>query len=192
MKKSNSASFRNFRALKPSAISPVVISTDLIERRILLIRGQKVMLDRDLAQIYQVKPIRLREQVKRNISRFPNDFMFQLTEGEAQSMVSQNAIPSRKHLGGSLPYVFTEHGVAMLSSVLNSESAVQINIFIMRAFVKLREALATNKHLARKIEDIERQQKEQGERLEIVCKVVRQLMESPKKPNRTIGFRAAV
>jgi hypothetical protein len=102
-----------------------LIPAEVIERKIYLIRGHKVMLDKDLAVLYGVKPIRLREQVKRNIRRFPNDFMFQLDENEIDFMVSQNAIPSRKYLGGSQPYVFTEQGVAMLSSVLNSERAVQ-------------------------------------------------------------------
>ena len=102
-----------------------LVPEEVIERKIFMIRGHKVMLDRDLAELYGVKPIRLREQVKRNIHRFPEDFMFQLTEKEAKSMVSQNAIPSWKHFGGYLPYVFTEQGVAMLSSVLNSERAIQ-------------------------------------------------------------------
>jgi len=100
-----------------------LIPVEMIGRKIYLIRGEKVMLDKGLAFLYGVKPIRLREQVKRNIKRFPEDFMFQLNEYEINSMVSQNAIPSRKHLGGHNPYVFTEQGVAMLSSMLNSERA---------------------------------------------------------------------
>jgi hypothetical protein len=105
-----------------------LIPVEVIESKIHLIRGQKVMLDKDLAAIYGIKPIRLREQVKRNLTRFPEDFMSHLNKEEINVMVSQNAIPSRKHLGGYEPYVFTEQGVAMLSSILNSEQAIKINI----------------------------------------------------------------
>jgi hypothetical protein len=104
------------------------VPAEVIERKILFIRGQKIMLDKDLAFLYGVKPIRLREQVKRNLKRFPDDFMFQLADKEIDFVVSQNAIPSRKHLGGYNPYVFTEQGVAMLATVLNSERAIQVNI----------------------------------------------------------------
>jgi hypothetical protein len=133
-----------------------LLTPEFIARHIYLIRGQKVMLDTDLAELYGVKAIRLREQVKRNRERFPSDFMIQLTEAEVDRMVSQNAIPSRQHLGGYLPYVFTQEGVAMLSSVLRSERAVQVNITIMRAFVRLREMLASNRDLARKLEVLEK------------------------------------
>src|SRR5437667_3572516 len=104
------------------------VSIQLIERRIYLIQGQKVMLDRDLAELYQVKPIALRQQVKRNLDRFPEDFMFQLSEKEADLLVSQSVIPSKQSLGGYLPYVFTQEGVAMLSSVLRSKRAIQVNV----------------------------------------------------------------
>lgn len=105
------------------------------------------MLDRDLAELYGVKPIRLREQVKRNLKRFPSNFMFLLTEKETEIMVSQNAIPSKKHLGGRLPYVFTEHGVLMLANILKSDAAVQMSIRIIEIFVKLRELLLTHKEI---------------------------------------------
>ncbi|MCX5750663.1 MAG: ORF6N domain-containing protein [Candidatus Saganbacteria bacterium] len=124
-----------------------ILPIERIENKIFLIRGEKVMLDRDLAKLYGVKAIRLREQVKRNKARFPEEFMFQLTHQEAEILVSQNAIPSRKHLGGSLPYAFTEHGVAMLSSILRSERAIKISILIVKTFVKLRRILATHKEL---------------------------------------------
>lgn len=129
-----------------------------IERRIYTIRGVQVMLDRDLAELYGVKPIRLREQVKRNSNRFPEDFMFQNSEDEVDYMVSQNAIPSRKHLGGTLPYVFTEQGVAGISGVLTSTRAVEINIVIMRTFVKMRQFLADNANLFMRLESIEKRQ----------------------------------
>ena len=159
-----------------------------IENKILLLRGLKVMLDRDIAELYGVKPIRLREQVKRNRKRFPEDFMFQLTTEEADILVSQNAIPSKKHLGGYLPYAFTEQGVAMLSTVLNSERAIMVNIKIMRTFTKLRGILTTHKDLQRKIEDMESKYDEQ---FKIVFEAIRQLLEPPpvpEKPKGRIGF----
>lgn len=144
------------------------------------------MLDKDLAVLYGVKPIRLREQVKRNIKRFPDDFMFQLNDQEIDIMVSQNAIPSRKHLGGYQPYVFTEQGVAMLATVLNSERAVHANIAIMRAFVKLRQMLASNTELARKLDALE---KKYDAQFKIVFDAIRQLM-TPQVPKKgQIGFR---
>ena len=102
--------------------------------RIITLRGEQVMLDRDLAELYGVKPIRLREQMKRNKERFPLDFMFQLTEAEVEIMVSQNAIPSRRHLGGALPYAFTEQGIYMLASVFKSPKAIEVNISIIRTY----------------------------------------------------------
>ena len=111
--------------------------SEAIHEKIYTIRNTQIMLDRDIALLYEVKPIRLREQVQRNIDRFPEDFMFRLSEAEADFMVSQNAIPSKKHLGGSLPYVFTEQGVASLSGVLRSSRATEIHIKIMRAFEEM-------------------------------------------------------
>ena len=113
------------------------------------------MLGRDLAVLYGVKPIALRQQVKRNPKRFPNDFAFVLTHQEVAILLSQSVIPSRRSLGGFLPYVFTEHGVAMLSSVLRSERAVEMNVAIMRAFIRLREMIAAHKDLAERIEKLE-------------------------------------
>jgi len=148
------------------------------------------MLDKDLAALYGVKPIRLREQVKRNLLRFPEDFMFQLNEEEINAMVSQNAIPSRKHLGGYEPYVFTEQGVAMLSSILNSEQAIKINIAIMRAFVKLREFLSSNKELAAKLSLLERKIEKHDEEISAIFGAIRQLMSPPEtKKKGAIGFR---
>ena len=133
-----------------------LIPQEIIQNRIFFIRGVKIMLDKDLAALYGVKPIRLREQVKRNLRRFPPDFMFQLNEKEAAAMVSRNAIPSKQHLGGHLPYAFTEHGILMLSSVLNSERAVEANIQIMRTFTKLRQLMLKHSDLRRKIEAMEK------------------------------------
>lgn len=135
-----------------------LILADDIQRHIYTIRGVQVMLDRDLAAFYEVKPIRLREQVKRNSKRFPPDFMFQLTEDEVEFMVSQNAIPSRQQLGGSLPLVFTEQGVATISSVLTSDRAIEVNIYIMRAFVAIRRFLLANAQIFQRLDTIEKRQ----------------------------------
>lgn len=135
-----------------------IIKPEEIQNSIYTIRGIQIMLDKDLAVFYDVKPIRLREQVKRNINRFPADFMFQLTEDEVEFMVSQNAIPSKQHLGGSLPYVFTEQGVAAISSVLTSERAVEVSIQIIRAFVAMRRFMLANAQVFQRLDIIERKQ----------------------------------
>ena len=166
----------------------MIIPQEVIEKRIYLIRGQKVMLDKDLAILYKVKPIRLREQVRRNIKRFPVDFMFQLNEKEIGFMVSQNAIPSRKHLGGYCPYMFTEQGVAMLSSVLKSERAIQVNIAIMRAFVRIRKILSTHKKLACKLNELERKIEKHDKKIQSIFDAIRQLMSPPEKQTNRIGF----
>jgi ORF6N domain. len=157
-----------------------------IEHRIYSIRGHKVMLDRELADLYGVKTIALRQQVKRNKTRFPKDFLFQLSKREAEALVSQNVIPSRRSLGGSLPYAFTEQGVAMLSSVLTSRRAVQVNIAIMRAFVKLREILSSHKKLGSKLQALE---KKYDYQFKEVFESIYELMQPPANPRqRKIGF----
>jgi len=132
-----------------------IIEEQSIQNKIYSLRGLQIILDRDLAELYDVKPIRLREQVKRNINRFPEDFMFQLTETEVALMVSQNAIPSKQHLGGSLPYAFTEQGVASISSVLTSQVAIEIHIKIMRAFVAMRKFLSFNASIFERLEALD-------------------------------------
>jgi hypothetical protein len=144
-------------------VENAIIIKDDIQSRIYTIRGVQVMLDKDLAIFYGAKPIRLREQVKRNIKRFPTDFMFQLTEEEVDLMVSQNAIPSKQSLGGSMPYVFTEQGVASISSVLTSERAIEVNIKIMRAFVAMRRFIASNAEVFQRLGAVERKQIEHKE-----------------------------
>ena len=161
------------------------VPPERIERSILLIRGQKVMLSVHLAELYDVETRALNQAVKRNIIRFPQDFMFQLSEAEAQQLVSQNVIPHKKYFGGSLPYAFTEQGVAMLSSVLNSETAIKVNIEIMRAFVRLRRMLASHADLARKLEALE---KKYDAQFKVVFDAIRQLMATPEPKKRPIGF----
>lgn len=174
-------------SLSPASQLPVPV--ELIERRIRLIRGHKVMLDRCLAELYQVRAIALRQQVKRNAKRFPPDFMFQLTAQEAEALVSQNVIPSRRSFGGSLPFAFTEQGVAMLSSVLKSERAIEVNVAIMRAFVKLREVMATHKELALKIEALERKYKYHDDEIRVIFEAIKKLLEPQPTPGkRRIGF----
>ena len=165
----------------------IVLTQNSIERRIFLIRGQKVMIDRDIALLYGVKPIALRQQVKRNMDRFPKDFMFQLKVGEVEILVSQNVIPSRQSLGGTMPYAFTEQGIAMLSSVLTSKQAVQVNIQIMRTFSKLRELMATHKDLRQKIEELE---KKYDQQFAVVFDAIKRLMICPNEAYKKtkIGF----
>ena len=164
----------------------VTSSAGLIERAILLVRGHKVMLDADLATLYQVPVKRLNEQVARNRDRFPEDFMFQLSDAEHANLRSQFATASSWGGRRSPPYAFTEQGVAMLSSVLHSPRAVRVNIEIMRAFVRLREMLQTNKELARKLDALETKYDSQ---FKVVFQAIRELMTPPPKPRKQIGFR---
>jgi len=165
-----------------------LVLAEKIESRIVIIRGERMMMDQDLAELYNVSTGRLNEQVKRNIRRFPGDFMIQLTRKEFENLKSQFAISS---WGGTrkLPYAFTEQGVAMLSSVLHSERAIQVNIAIIRAFVKLRQILSRNKELARKIKQLEGKVKKHDEEIHAIFEVIHQLMTPPEKPKRRIGFR---
>ena len=161
-----------------------LVPMERIERAIILVRGEKVMLSDELAKLYQVEPRVLIQAVKRNLQRFPVDFMFQLTAEEWENLKSQFVISS---WGGirTPPYAFTEQRVAMLSSVLNSERAVAVNIGIMRAFVKLRQMLSSNAELARKLESLE---KKYDAQFKVVFDAIRQLMSPPAKPKREIGF----
>jgi hypothetical protein len=167
-----------------------LIPAERIEKAILLIRGQKVLLDRDLASLYGVQVKVLNQAVKRNLSRFPDDFMFVLTAEEAESLRSQT-VTSKSGRGGRryLPYAFTEQGVAMLSTVLNSERAIEVNIAIMRAFVRLRGIMSTHKGLARKLDELERKLGEHDEKFQVVFEAIRQLMVPPAAPPKPrIGF----
>ena len=174
------------------------ILIERVGRKILLIRGHKVMLDSDLAELYGVTTKRLNEQVRRNMSRFPSDFMFQLTSEEGKSLRSQAAIlnlrsqfaTSSSGYGGRryLPLVFTEQGVAMLSSVLNSERAIQVNIVIMRVFVKLKQVLTTHRTLARKLAELERRLEGHDQHIQSLFDAIRQLMITPEPSRRRIGF----
>ena len=168
----------------------IIAPVPLIEQKIHLVRGRKVMLDSDLAELYQVPTKHLNQAVKRNLRRFPADFAFILTNQEVESLRSQIAT-SNKGRGGSrfLPYAFTEHGVVMLSSVLRSERATQINIAIVRSFIHLREMLAAHKDLAARIEKLESGQTDQASIITLLVKEIRTLKILPEPPRNPIGFR---
>jgi phage regulator Rha-like protein len=164
-----------------------LVLPEVVESKILFIRGKKVMLDHDLAALYQVQTKVLNQAVKRNSKRFPDDFMFQLTAEESQEFLrSQFVTLKRGQHFKYLPYVFTENGVAMLSTVLTSERAIQVNIQIMRTFTRLREVLATHQELRRKIEQIE---KKYDSQFKVVFDAIRQLMAPPEPKKRKIGFQ---
>jgi hypothetical protein len=167
----------------------IVIPDEVIIGKIYHIRKQKVMLDRDLAELYDIKAIRLREQVKRNIDRFPENFMFQLTEKEVELKVSQKAIPSRQHLGGTLPYVFTEHGVLQLSNVLNSGRAVQVSITIIEVFIKMREMLLSQSDILLQLAQMRKTIDGQEDRVDMIYNYLMQFIEQSKKPRNEVDFK---
>ncbi len=167
---------------------PTATPTEAIQNKIFLIRGQKVMLDRDLAELYQVKTGNFNKAVLRNLDRFPSDFMFRLNKKEAENLRFHFGISS---WGGRryLPYAFTEQGIAMLSGILNSKRAVQVNIAIMRTFVKLREIISTHKALAYKFEQLARKVGRHDKEIAVIFEAIRRLMEPPaEQPKRKIGF----
>jgi hypothetical protein len=167
-----------------------IVPIEVIENNIYLIRGQKVMLDRDLAILYGMETRALKQAVKRNENRFPVDFMFILTKEELNLLVSQNVIPSKSYFGGAEPYVFTEHGILMLSSVLNSQKAIDVNIRIMRAFIKLRAVIAAHKELAGKLSELERKYEGHDVNIQQIFNAIKLLMKPPMKHSKRIGFRA--
>lgn len=166
----------------------LVIPIEVVTQRIFFIRGQKVMLDADLAELYGISTKRLNEQVRRNTDRFPSDFSFQLTKEEKDEVVANCDHLSGLRFSSNSPYAFTEHGVAMLSSVLRSPRAVQMNILIIRAFIKIREILASNKDLAGKIEELEREQKLQNKHINSIYSILERLITEPVKPKTPMGF----
>ncbi|MGI8918366.1 MAG: ORF6N domain-containing protein [Pyrinomonadaceae bacterium] len=177
-------------AKKSLSTSSLTVSVQIIERKIYRIRGHKVMVDVDLAELYGVPTKRLNEQVRRNRKRFPKDFMFQLTTIEAEALRSQIAT-SKTGRGGRryLPYAFTEQGVAMLSSVLNSERAIEVNIAIMRTFVKLRLMLESNEELNRKFAAVIRKLATHDKYFQVVFDELNKLTERPAPSGRQIGFK---
>jgi len=172
-----------------TGVEGTIIPEEIVINKIYYLRKEKVMLDRDLAELYGVKAIRLREQVKRNPLRFPEHFMFQLNEQEVELMVSQNAIPSKKQLGGTLPYAFTEHGILMLANVLKSERAIKVSIKIIELFVKLREFFVSHAELKLELERIKLKIENQDKNIEVVFSYIDELMKQKKQPRTQIGFQ---
>jgi len=171
------------------AKTKALVKVGKIQQRILLIRGEKVIIDADLAEAYGVPTRRLNEQVKRNKERFPEDFMFQLSADEKAEVIANCDHLDRLKFSKALPYAFTEHGAIMAASVLNSPKAVEVSVFVVRAFVQLREVLAGHKELARKIAQLERKLGDHDEQIMVLVEAIKQLMD-PKPPPKTrrIGF----
>ncbi len=172
-------------------MNDIIIPNEIIENKIYLIRDVKVMLDRDLAALFEVKPYRLREQIARNPDKFPEHFMFRLNEVETEIMVSQNAIPSKQALGGSLPYVFTEHGILQLSNVIKSDKATQMSIKIIEIFVSMREFLTNNLNLKLEVEEIKSRLNNNDKNVELLFSYLDELID--KKENaierNKIGYK---
>jgi len=163
-----------------------IVTAETIEPKIYLIRGQKVMLDSDLAELYGVTTKRLNEQVRRNADRFPSDFIFRLSTDEFESLRSHFATSSLKHGGRRyLPYAFTEHGALMAASVLDTPRAVEVSLYVVRAFVKLREMIASHKDLARKLDELE---KKYDSQFKMVFDAIRGLVAEPEPKEKKIGF----
>jgi phage regulator Rha-like protein len=163
-----------------------IVPRATVERRILLIRGQKVILDADLADLYGTTTKRLKEQVRRNRERFPLDFLFELTFNEKAKVVANCDHLKNLKFSPYLPFAFTEHGALMLANVLNSRKAIQVSVQIIRTFIRLREMLASNEQLARKLTELENKYDEQ---FRAVFEAVRQLLQPPEKPKHEIGFK---
>ena len=178
------------KARKDGPARSAVVPISAIERRIYVIRGQKVMLDRDLAELYGVRTRALKQQVKRNANRFPADFTFRLSRLEAERLISQNVISTRRSFSRALPSAFTEQGVAMLSSVLKSERAAQVNVLIMRAFVRMREVLAGQKELLKKLDELEKKSQTHDVEIQAIFDALKRLIQVPAPPHRRIGFIA--
>ena len=170
----------------------LMIPDELVMNRIYLVRGQKVMLDRDLAELYGVETKRLKEAVRRNITRFPDDFMFEMIPEELENWRTQFAISNSEKMGlRRPPFCFTEQGVAMLSSVLNSERAIRVNIQIIRVFTRMREMVMTHKDILLQLEKIEKKLSGHDEDIQLIFKYLKQLLNPPQQPRKRIGFKTS-
>lgn len=166
-----------------------LIPVERVEETILYIRGQKVILDADLAKLYGVTTKRLNEQVKRNRDRFPEDFMFRLTTEEKAEVVANCDHLSTLKYSRALPHVFTEHGAIMAATVLNTSRAIEASVFVVRAFVRLREMVATHKELARKLSELEQHLRGHDQQIQTIFEAIRQLMAPPERSRKKIGFK---
>ena len=175
------------KASKQSAVS---IPTKIIENKIFLIRGQRIMIDHDLANLYGVTSKRLKEQIRRNLKRFPDDFMFKFTKNETMEVAAKCGNLHTLKYSPQFSYAFTEQGIAMLSSVLNSDRAIEVNIQIIRVFVKLKQILISHKDLEKKIENLERQYLDHDKKIIAIFQAMRQLLEPPQDEKKEpFGFR---
>jgi len=175
-------------------MSESLVPAERIVNKIIFMRGEQVILDVHLSELYGIETRALKQAVRRNIERFPSDFMFELTDNEIDILVSQNVIPSKKYFGGAAPFAFTEIGVAMLSSVLKSKQAVENNIAIMRAFVMLRKMVSNYKELLKKQEEIERKVSKQGNQILVIFEYLKQLEQAKheeleRKPPVIKGYK---
>ncbi len=170
----------------------VLVIEQKILNRIYVVRGEKVMLDRDLAELYGIETRALKQAVKRNMERFPKDFMFEMTSKEIDGMVSQNVIPSKSYFGGAAPFCFTEQGVTMLSCILNSKTAIEVNIRVVRVFVKMREYAMTHKEILMQLLKLEKEVKGNSKDIENIFMVLKELIEKQSRPlpaRNKIGFK---
>ena len=167
----------------------ITVPDEIIMNKILLIRGKKVMIDTDLAELYGVETKRLNEQVKRNSKRFPEDFMFQLTQEEKQALIENNTHLTNLKFSPNLPFAFTEHGAVMLASVLNSDRAIEVNIQIVRIFTNIREMLLTNKEILLKLEQMEKKATQHDEDIQVIFTYLKKLLNTPNPPRTEIGFK---
>ena len=175
---------------KPQKIIKSILADEIVINKIYIIRRQKVMLDRDLAELYGVETKVLNQAVKRNAERFPKDFMFQLSQTEFENWKSQFVTSNSDRMGlRKLPYAFTEQGVSMLSGVLNSAIAIQVHIQIIRVFTKMKEILLTNKDILLKLEQMEKDVKTNKKDIALIFEALKQLLQKPKEPRRRIGFK---
>lgn len=172
-------------------LKALIVPDEIVISKILLIREKKVMIDRDLAELYNVTTKRLNEQVKRNIRRFPEDFMFQLTEEEKAEVVAKCDHLKTLKYSASLPYAFTEHGAVMLASVLNSDRAIQVNIQIIRVFNQMREALLNYKDVLLKLDQLEKKVTQHDQDLQLIFTALKKLLNPPNPPRPQIGFKRA-
>lgn len=173
------------KAVKKSLLIP----DEAVINKILLLRGKKVMIDKDIAELYGVSTKRLNEQVKRNNKRFPEDFMFQLTQEEKDEVVANCDHLKNLKYSPNLPFAFTEHGAVMLASVLNSDRAIEVNIQIVRIFTQMREMLLTNKDILLKLEQLENKVTAHDDDIKMIFEALKQLLNPPQEPRRRIGFR---
>jgi hypothetical protein len=170
-------------------VNQSLIVPEAVEKRILLIRGERVMIDADLAELYGVTTKALNQAVKRNQHRFPSDFMFRLTENEKQEVVTICDHLEGLKFSRSLPHAFTEHGAIMLATILNSRRAIEASIFVVRGFVRLRNLLASHKELAHKLNELEARISEHDADIQTIVRAIHQLMLPPERPRKQIGFR---